>query len=58
MKERKHTIRLTDKEVAALKDRLVPICPADYDLETYAILRDLYGRLEHLELTTLKRSCK
>ena len=24
----------------------MPICPVDYDLHTYAILRELYGRLD------------
>jgi len=43
-----HRVTLTDEELQALADRLVPIRPIDYDLPTYAILRDLYGRFTHL----------
>ena len=41
---KKHRVTLSDDELVALRDRLVPIAPADYDLHTYSILRDLYGR--------------
>ncbi|MBA7576070.1 hypothetical protein ES708_17907 [subsurface metagenome] len=43
-----HRVTLTDEELQALADRLVPICPADYDLPTYSILRSLYGRFTWL----------
>ena len=44
----KHQVTLTDEELKALSDRLVPIAPIDYDLQTYAILRNLYGRFQRL----------
>lgn len=44
----KHKVTLTNKELEALQGRLIPIAPTDYDLETYAILRNLYGRFERL----------
>ena len=47
---RKHQVTLSDEELKALKDRLVPISPIDYDLKAYAILRNLYGRFEHILL--------
>jgi len=47
---RKHQVTLSDEELKALSDRLVPISPIDYDLKTYAILRNLYGRFEHILL--------
>lgn len=54
MEKRTHTLRLSDEEIEALKNRLVPIAPIDYDLETYALLRELYGRLEHIQLNPRK----
>jgi len=42
---KKYRISLSEKELKVLRDRLVPICPMDYSLEDFAILRDLYGRL-------------
>ncbi|MBA7569802.1 hypothetical protein ES708_11543 [subsurface metagenome] len=47
---KKHRITLTEEELEALRDRLVPVSPLDYDLHTYAILRDLYGRFDHILL--------
>ena len=44
----KHRITLTTEEITALRDRLVPISAYDYDLHTFAILRNLYGRLDHI----------
>jgi len=44
----KITLRLTPEEAIALRDRLVPISPLKYDLSTYAILRDLYGRIDRI----------
>lgn len=46
----KRTIRIemTIEQAAALRDRLIPISPASYQLEDYAFLRNLYGRLDHL----------
>ena len=44
----KHRVTLTDEELQALADRLVPIIPADYDLKTFALLRGLYGRFTWL----------
>jgi len=44
----KHRVTLTDEELKALCDELVPITPNDYDLKTYAILRGLYGRFTWL----------
>jgi len=45
---KKHRITLTEEEIEALADRLVPISPGDYQLHEYAILRDLYGRFTHI----------
>lgn len=45
---KKHRVILSDEELKALSDRLVPIRPMDYDLRTFAILRDLYGRFQRL----------
>lgn len=47
---KKHRVTLTDDELRALMGRLVPITPNDYDLETYATLRGLYGRFEGILL--------
>lgn len=47
---KKHNLSLTIEELTILRDRLVPISPMDYDLHAYAILRDLYGRIEHIIL--------
>ena len=44
----KHRVTLSDEELKALLDRLVPISPANYDLKTYAILRNLTGRFERI----------
>ena len=44
----KHRVTLTDEELQALADRLVPITPSDYDLKTFSILRSLYGRFTWL----------
>ncbi|MBA7570669.1 hypothetical protein ES708_12422 [subsurface metagenome] len=44
----KHRVTLTDEELQALADRLVPISPSDYDLKTFSILRSLYGRFTWL----------
>ncbi len=43
-----HRVTLTDEELKALADRLVPIKPIDYDLKTFSILRSLYGRFTWL----------
>lgn len=43
-------LTLTIEEVRALKTRLIPISPAEYDIETYALLRNLYGRLDHFDI--------
>lgn len=45
---KRHRLSLTVEELVALRDRLVPISPTAYDRHTYAILRNLYGRIEHL----------
>ncbi|MBA7573985.1 hypothetical protein ES708_15786 [subsurface metagenome] len=47
----KHRMTLTGEEIALLRDRLVPIAPIDYDLNSFSILRNLYGRLDHYCLT-------
>ena len=47
---KKHHITLTEEELQALADRLVPICPAEYSPERYALLRNLYGRFTHILL--------
>ena len=47
---KKYRIILTQDELQALSDRLVSICPADYSLEEFAILRNLYGRFTHILL--------
>ena len=44
----KHRITLTGEEVALLRDRLVPISPLDYDLRSFSLLRNLYGRLDRI----------
>ena len=44
----KHKVTLSDEELKALLGRLVPIAPSEYDLKTYAILRNLTGRFERL----------
>ena len=46
----KHRLTFTTRELELLKDRLVPISPMDYDLESFSILRSLYGRLDHFLL--------
>lgn len=48
VKTRKHAIMLTEEELRALADRLVPIRPLDYDTHTFAILRNLYGRFTRI----------
>ncbi|MBA7699850.1 hypothetical protein ES703_108553 [subsurface metagenome] len=45
-----HRVALSDDELKALLGRLVPITPVDYDIKTFAILRNLYGRFERLLL--------
>ena len=47
---KKYRLNLTLDEVKALRDRLVPIEPYKYNQKTYAILRDLYGRLDHIAI--------
>jgi len=49
---KKYRITLTEKELKVLRDRLVPIRPVDYSLEDFTILRNLYGRLDHIFLTS------
>lgn len=49
---KKHTLRFTTEELIALRDRLVPISAMEYDLHTYAILRDLYGRFDTIIIRT------
>ena len=52
---KKYRLSLTVEELIALRDRLVPIVPIDYDLHTYAILRDLHGRIDRLILRSEER---
>lgn len=47
---KKVRLSFTIEELRVLRDRLVPITIADYDLNTYAILRHLYGRFDHIVL--------
>ncbi len=44
----KHRVTLTDEELEALCLRLVPLTPAEFDLKTFALLRELYGRFTWL----------
>lgn len=39
------TMRLSQDEIQALEKILVPISPSTYDLHTFSILRNLYGRV-------------
>lgn len=48
MTGRKHTLTFTEEEIKALMDRLVPISPVEYDLQTYSCLRNLYGRFSRI----------
>lgn len=43
-----HKVSLSDDELKAMLLRLVPIRPFDYDLKTFAILRNLTGRFSRL----------
>jgi len=40
----KHRITLSDEEIAIIETRIEKVTPVDYDLHTYALLRNLYGR--------------
>jgi len=46
----KHRLTFTDEELAVLEESLEVVEPAKYDLHTYAVLRNLYGRIYHLRL--------
>lgn len=48
MRTRCLTLRLSPEEAFALRGKLVPIRPIDYDLHTFSLLRGLYGRLDRL----------
>lgn len=43
----KYRYAFTIEELRVMRDRLIPVSPMDYDLKTYAIIRDLYGRFAH-----------
>lgn len=45
---KKHRMTFTDEEMAILEERLEIVEPMKYDLHTYAVLRNLYGRIVHL----------
>ena len=46
----KHRLTFTDEEIKVMADRLEYVKPMDYDLHTYAILRNLYGRFSSILL--------
>jgi len=46
----KHRLTFTDEELAVLEERLEVVEPMKYDLHTYAVLRNLYGRICHFRL--------
>lgn len=46
MHTKRFTLTLDYHKAVALRDRLVPISPLGYSLETFAFLRDLYGHLD------------
>ncbi len=47
---KKHRMTLTEEELEALANRLVPISPNDYTIREFATLRNLYGRICHILL--------
>ena len=48
---RPYRLSLSLEELEALANRLVPISPSEYDLHSFSLLRDLYGRITHLILS-------
>ena len=48
MKAKKHRFALSDEEVIALISRVETLCPAEFTLHTFVLLRGIYARLLRL----------
>jgi len=46
----KHRLTFTDEDLAILEERLEVVEPMKYDLHTFALLKNLYGRICRLRL--------
>lgn len=46
----KHRLTFTTEELGVLEERLEVVEPMKYDLHTYTLLRNLYGRIGHILL--------